>query len=173
MNGANESSVFCGGLGTRLREFTDTIPKPMVNIGDQPILWHLMKYYAHFGTTNSFFALVTRRPDKAVHFMNLPPSTSNDLKPSGLADVLHFVNDDNTEWKITFADTGANTNIGQRLLAVKDYLGDDDTFLANYSDGLSDLPARRLPGTFSHKEQDRQFCLCTSKAQLSYCGGRK
>jgi len=131
---------FCGGLGTRLREYTDTIPKPMVNIGDQPILWHLMKYYAHFGHNEFILCLGYKGDLIKQHFMNLPPSASNNLKLSGLADVIHVVNDDDTEWKITFADTGANTNIGQRLLAVRDHLGDDDTFLANYSDGLSDLP---------------------------------
>ena len=154
---------FCGGLGTRLREFTDTIPKPMVNIGDQPILWHLMKYYAHFGHNEFILCLGYKGDLIKQYFMNLPPSTSNDLKPSGLADVLHFVNDDNTEWKITCADTGANTNIGQRLLAVKDYLGDDDTFLANYSDGLSDLPLGDYLEHFHTKNKIASFVCVRPK----------
>lgn len=132
--------LFCGGLGTRLREYTETIPKPLVTIGDQPILWHLMKYYAHFGHTEFILCLGYKSKLIRQYFTDLVESKLNNFTFSTEGNVLHLSNCEATNWKITFAETGDNNNIGQRLKAVKPYLGDDEIFLANYSDGLSDLP---------------------------------
>jgi len=132
--------LFCGGLGTRLREHTETIPKPMVNIGYRPIIWHLMKYYAHFGHTEFILCLGYRGDLIRQYFIDYAEWLSNDFELSGSSREIHLYNRDIADWKITFADTGAHANIGERLSAVRHYLGDDACFLANYSDGLSDLP---------------------------------
>jgi glucose-1-phosphate cytidylyltransferase len=132
--------LFCGGLGTRLREHSETIPKPLVNIGARPIIWHLMRYYAHYGHKHFILCLGYRGDLVRDYFLNYRETLSNDftLSESGRKIELHASDID--DWTITFVDTGLNSNIGQRLLRVRKYLEDEDTFLANYSDGLSDLP---------------------------------
>jgi glucose-1-phosphate cytidylyltransferase len=131
--------LFCGGFGTRLREHSDTVPKPMVNIGARPILWHLMRYYAHFGHTQFILCLGDRGEVIKQYFLNYDECLSNDFVLSRGGQELRLYKRDIDAWEITFADTGLQSNIGQRLRAVEHYLGGDDVFLANYSDGLSDL----------------------------------
>ncbi len=131
--------LFCGGLGTRLREYSDTVPKPMVNIGQRPIIWHLMKYYAHFGHTEFILCLGYRGEVIKQYFLNYDECLSNDFRLTG-GNRVELYGRDIDNWKITFADTGLHSNIGQRLKAVQRYIADDDVFLANYSDGLTDLP---------------------------------
>jgi glucose-1-phosphate cytidylyltransferase len=132
--------LFCGGLGTRLREHSDTIPKPLVSIGPRPVLWHLMRYYAHYGHTEFVLALGYRGDMVREYFLNYSEAMSNDftLSESGTKVELH--NRDLDNWRITFVDTGLHSNIGQRLLRVRKYLEGEPVFLANYADGLSDLP---------------------------------
>jgi len=129
--------LFCGGLGTRLREYSETIPKPMANIGYRPILWHLMKYYAHFGHTEFILCLGYRGDLIKQYFLDYNECLSNDFELSGGGKHVRLYGRDIDQWKITFADTGLHSNIGQRLKAVQRYLGDDPIFLANYSDGLA------------------------------------
>jgi glucose-1-phosphate cytidylyltransferase len=145
--------LFCGGLGTRLREYSETIPKPMVNIGSRPIMWHLMKYYAHYGHTDFILCLGYRGDLIKEYFLNYDECLSNDFVLSDGGRRIKLYNRDIEGWTITFADTGLHTNIGQRLKAVEKYLEDDDIFLANYSDGLSDLP---LPEYLARFEQSRK-----------------
>lgn len=132
--------LFCGGQGTRLREHGDTIPKPLVNIGFRPLIWHLMRYYAYFGHTEFILALGYRGDMIREYFLNYSEAMSNDftLSEGGRKIELHSQDLDN--WRITFVDTGLHSNIGQRLLRVKDQLQGESEFLANYSDGLSSLP---------------------------------
>lgn len=131
--------LFCGGLGTRLREHSETVPKPMVEVGSQPILWHLMKYYAHFGHTDFILCLGYRGDYIKRYFIEYSEWMSNDFRmgPGGTVEIMN--DDDVSSWSITFADTGLAANIGERLVAVRHLLGDDEMFLANYSDGLTDL----------------------------------
>jgi glucose-1-phosphate cytidylyltransferase len=139
--------LFCGGLGTRLREHSDTIPKPLVNIGFRPILWHLMRYYAHYGHTEFILALGYRGDMVRKYFLEYDDCMSNDFTLSGDGQrTLHSRDMDN--WSITFVDTGLHSNIGQRLLRVRQYLEKDQEFLANYADGLSDLPLNELIDDF-------------------------
>lgn len=149
--------LFCGGLGTRLREHSETVPKPMVNIGYRPILWQLMKYYAHFGHSEFILCLGYRGDLIKQYFINYAEWLSNDFQLSGSAAEMHLYNRDIADWKITFADTGAHASIGQRLSAVRHYLGDDATFLANYSDGLSDLPLADYLEHFRHDDKIASF----------------
>ncbi len=132
--------LFCGGLGMRLREYSERIPKPMVTIGYRPILWHVMKYYAHFGHKDFILCLGHGADAIKNYFLNYDECLSNDFVLSQGGRELRLLNSDIQDWKITFADTGANANIGQRLKAVEPYLQGEQEFLANYSDGLSDLP---------------------------------
>jgi glucose-1-phosphate cytidylyltransferase len=149
--------LFCGGLGTRLREYSETIPKPMVNIGYRPILWHLMKYYAHFGHTEFILCLGYRGDMIKRYFLDYDECLSNDFQLAGGRKDITLYGRDTDDWKITFADTGLHANIGQRLRAVQRYLGDDPVFLANYSDGLTDLPLTRYLEHFHAQDRIASF----------------
>jgi glucose-1-phosphate cytidylyltransferase len=131
--------LFCGGLGTRLREFTGDIPKPMVKIGYRPILWHLMKYYAHYGHKDFVLCLGYKADVIKQFFLEYEEWISNDFTLSRGGKELRLENSDIVDWNITFVDTGLRANIGQRLVAARKYVQDDEIFLANYSDGLTDM----------------------------------
>ncbi len=135
--------LFCGGLGTRLREQSDTVPKSLVNVGYRPIVWHLMKYYAHFGHTDFILCLGYRGDMIREYFLNYNEALTNDFTLSGGGKRVDLHARDLDNWRITFVDTGLHSNIAQRLLRARRYLGDDEMFLANYSDGLSSLPLDR------------------------------
>jgi glucose-1-phosphate cytidylyltransferase len=135
--------LFCGGLGTRLREHSDTIPKPLVTVGYRPILWHLMRYYAHFGHKDFILCLGYRGDLIRDYFLKYDEAMTNDTTLSNLGgpkSTVRVHSRDTEGWNITFVDTGLHSNIGQRLLRVRKYLEGDTMFLANYADGLSDLP---------------------------------
>jgi len=123
-----------------LREFSDTIPKPMVPIGYRPILWYIMKYYAHYGHKDFILCLGHQADEIKNYFVNYNEYVSNDFVFTKGGAKLDLLNTDIDDWKITFADTGVNSNIGERLRAVEKYLDGEDVFLANYADGLTDLP---------------------------------
>jgi glucose-1-phosphate cytidylyltransferase len=156
--------LFCGGLGTRLREYSETVPKPMVNIGYRPIIWHLMKYYAHFGHTEFILCLGYRGDLIKQYFINYDEWLSNDFQLMGSAKDIHLYNRDIADWKITFADTGLHSNVGQRLKAVQHYLQNDAAFLANYGDGLSDLPFGEYLTHFHRQDKIASF-VCVRPSQ--------
>jgi glucose-1-phosphate cytidylyltransferase len=156
--------LFCGGLGTRLREHSETVPKPMVNIGPRPIVWHLMKYYAHFGHTEFILCLGYRGDLIKQYFLNYDECVSNDFQLTGGSKDVRLYGRDIDGWKITFADTGLNANIGERLKSVERYLEDDPVFLANYSDGLSDLPLDDYLEHFRMQDKIASF-LCVRPSQ--------
>jgi glucose-1-phosphate cytidylyltransferase len=153
--------LFCGGFGTRLREHSDVIPKPLVDVGYRPIIWHLMKYYAHFGHTDFILCLGYRGDLIKEYFVNYREWLSNNFTLSDGGERIDLHNTDISDWNISFIDTGLSANIGQRLLAVRTYVESDDMFLANYSDGLSDLP---LDAQIEH--------LRTSRAVVSFAAVR-
>jgi glucose-1-phosphate cytidylyltransferase len=157
--------LFCGGLGMRLRDYSETIPKPMVTIGYRPILWHVMKYYAHYGHKDFILCLGYRADAVKNYFLDYNECASNDFVLSGGGKVELF-NSDIQDWRITFADTGTNSNIGQRLKAVERYLEGEEEFLANYSDGLSDLALPQQLAHFRQQEKIASF-LCV-RPNLSY-----
>ncbi len=131
--------LFCGGLGTRLREYTGEIPKPMVKLGYRPILWHLMKYYAHYGHKDFVLCLGYKADVIKEFFLHYEEWISNDFTLSRGGRELTLENNDIDDWKITFVDTGLTANVGERLVAVRKYVEDEEIFLANYADGLTDL----------------------------------
>ncbi len=140
--------LFCGGLGLRMRESeSDRTPKPMIQIGNRPILLHLMKYYAHFGYSDFILCLGYKAEVIKEYFLNYKEALLNDFVLSNGGGTIELLATDIKNWRITFIDTGIHSNVGQRLKAVQPYIGDDEFFLANYSDGLTDLC---LPEMVSH-----------------------
>ncbi len=131
--------LFCGGLGTRLREYSDTIPKPMVNIGYRPIIWHVMKYYAHYGHKDFILCLGYRGDVIKDYFLKYDECLSNDFMLIRGGREVKLYNSDISEWNISFVDTGLHSNVGQRLKAIEPYLDGEETFFANYSDGVADF----------------------------------
>jgi glucose-1-phosphate cytidylyltransferase len=129
--------LFCGGLGTRLGGPTDDTPKPMVKIGYRPILWHVMKYYAHYGHKDFILCLGYKADTIKHYFLNYEETHSNNFTMARGQVALE--SSDLDDWKITFVDTGLKANVGQRLKAVQPYLEGEEMFLANYSDGLTDM----------------------------------
>ncbi len=132
--------LFCGGLGTRLREHSETIPKSLVTVGYRPIIWHLMRYYAHYGHKDFVLALGYRGEMIREYFLNYQECMTNDFVLSGGGRNVELMTSDISDWRITFVDTGLHSNLGQRLLRVRKYLLDEPMFLANYSDGITDMP---------------------------------
>ena len=132
--------LFCGGLGTRLREGADGVPKPMVTIGYRPALWHVMKYYAHFGHKDFILCLGYRADLIKTYFLNYSECISNDFVLSNGGKNVELLRSDLEGWNITFVDTGLHSNVNERLKAVRRFVEDEPMFLANYSDGFSDLP---------------------------------
>jgi glucose-1-phosphate cytidylyltransferase len=131
--------LFCGGLGMRLRDYSETIPKPMVQIGYRPLIWWVMKYYAHFGYRDFILCLGYKGDVIKEYFLNYDECRSNDFVLSQGGRRVEPLQKDIEDWRITFVDTGINANIGERLMAVEPFLRDEEIFLANYSDGLSDF----------------------------------
>jgi len=158
--------LFCGGFGMRLREFSESIPKPMVNIGYRPILWHVMKYYAHFGHKDFILCLGWKADVIKQYFLNYDECVSNDFVLSSGGDVINLINSDIHDWTITFVDTGTSSNIGQRLKRVEYLLQGEETFLANYTDGLSDL---HLPDLIDfHKKQGAMASFLSVRPSQSF-----
>jgi len=132
--------LFCGGLGTRIRDHSGDLPKPMVKIGYRPILWHIMKYYAHYGHKDFILCLGYKANAIKDFFLKYDQCVTSDFTLSNGRKQLHATESDISDWNITFVDTGLKSNLGQRLKAVEKYLEDDEYFLANYADALTDMP---------------------------------
>lgn len=136
--------LFCGGLGMRMREGAGSAPKPMAMIGDRPLLWHVMRYYAHFGHTEFILCLGYGAAAVKEFFLRYDETLSNDftLDVGGRDVRLHSA--DIVDWKITFLDTGLHATIGERLLRVREHVADEPVFLANYADTLTDAPLPQM-----------------------------
>ena len=145
--------LFCGGQGLRLRDYSDNVPKPMVPIGYRPIIWHLMKYYAHYGHKDFILCLGHKADVIKDYFLHYDECVTNDFVLRGGKRDPQLLSTDIDSWSITFVDTGIESNIGQRLCAVKDHLAGEEVFLANYADNLTDAS---LPAMIEHaKRQDK------------------
>lgn len=148
--------LFCGGMGLRLREFAEATPKPMVPIGPRPIIWHLMKYYAHYGHKDFILCLGWQGQAVKEYFLNYNECVSNDFVLRQ-GDKVHLMRSDISDWTITFVDTGLNANLAQRLTAVRSYLEGEECFLANYADGLTDLHLPALIDQFHQSDSIATF----------------
>ena len=156
--------LFCGGQGLRIRDYSETIPKPMVPIGQQPILWHLMKYYAHFGHKDFILGLGWKGHVIREYFLNHNECLSNDFVLRTNGRKVELLQRDIDDWTITFVDTGQTANIGQRFKAVEKYLEGEEMFLANYTDVLTDV---NLPDLveFARRQRATATFLCVRTRQ--------
>lgn len=149
--------LFCGGAGMRLRGYSEDVPKPMVTIGSRPVLWHVMKYYAHFGHKDFILCLGYQANAIKNYFLEYEESVSNDFVFSQGGRKLEFTQRDIDDWRITFVDTGLRSTIADRLRLVEPHLKGEEMFLANYSDGLTDFPLPRMIEEFSHRNSYAAF----------------
>ena len=151
--------LFCGGYGMRLREYSESIPKPMVPVGYRPMLWHVMKYYAHFGHKDFILCLGWKANVIKEYFLNYDECVSNDFVLTSGGGAVRLLSSDIQDWNITFVDTGVSSNIGQRLKRVQPLLEGEETFLANYTDGLCDL---HLPTLVNFHQRQRAIATFAS-----------
>jgi len=140
--------IFCGGLGMRLREYSESIPKPMVPVGYRPILWHVMRYYAHFGHTDFILCLGYGAAAVKDYFLHYDETQSNDFTLTAGSRDIEMHRTDIHDWKISFIDTGLHSSIGERLMRVRALVENEDIFLANYADTLTDAPLDELVARF-------------------------
>lgn len=130
--------LFCGGLGMRMRDGVTNAPKPMAMIGDRPLMWHVMRYYAHFGHTDFVLCLGYGASVVKDFFLNYDETKSNDFVLEGGAREVKLFRTDISDWRITFVDTGLNSAIGERLRRVRRFVDGEPMFLANYADVFTD-----------------------------------
>ncbi len=141
-------ALFCGGRGLRMLEASRTIPKPMVPIGSRPVLWHIMKYYAHFGHRDFVLCLGHRAEAIKEYFLNYEEALTNDFVISNGGSDIQLLERDISDWTIALADTGARSLLGERLRRVRGLMGDDEYLLANYGDVLTDAPLNAMIDEF-------------------------
>ncbi len=160
--------VLCGGLGTRLREETEFRPKPMVEIGGRPILWHIMKMYAHYGMREFVLCLGYRGNMIKDYFLNYE-AMNNDFRISlGCKSHIEFMGaHQEQDFTVTLADTGLETMTGGRLQRVARYVADDETFLLTYGDGLSDV---HIPSLIDFHKKHGKIATVTSVPPISRFG---
>src|SRR5215813_8154001 len=149
--------IFCGGMGLRLREYSENVPKPLVPIGDAPVMWHLMKYYTHYGQNEFILCLGDKAESIKRFFLNYNEALSRDFVLSKGGQNVQLLGTDFSNWRITFVDTGANSLVGERLLRVRDHLRGEEVFLANYVDGLSDVDLPKVIERF--KKSGKTACF--------------
>ena len=144
--------LFCGGLGMRMRDGVNSGPKPMAMVGERPLLWHVMRYYAHFGHTDFVLCLGYGASYVKDFFLNYDETRSNDFVLANGARDVQLFSTDISDWRITFVDTGLNSPIGERLRRARRFVEGEAMFIANYADVLTDAP---LPDIIKRFEQSR------------------
>lgn len=162
-------AILCGGKGTRLQEKTESIPKPLIEIGGRPILWHIMKLYSFYGF-NDFVLLLGYKGEKIKEYFvdgdrwrrhNFTLTTAPGSEPK-----FEYLHQDSEEWRITFVDTGLETNTGGRIKKAAPYI-DGDTFMATYGDGVADIDLLAL--LRNHRQHGRAATV-TAVTPLSQFG---
>jgi len=138
-----QTVILCGGIGYRLKEETEFKPKPMVEVGGRPILWHIMKIYAHWGFNNFIIALGYRGNQIIDYFVNKKFYDGNFTLNTSKGRVKHHKNNQNDHFKITFVDTGQESLTGERVRRLKKHIKHDE-FMVTYGDGLADIDLSAL-----------------------------
>jgi glucose-1-phosphate cytidylyltransferase len=151
--------ILCGGLGTRFREETEFRPKPMTEIGGKPLLWHIMKIYAHYGFNEFILCLGYKGNMIKEYFLNYA-ALNNDftIEIGNHSHIQEHSNHNEKDWKITLVDTGQDTMTGGRLKRVQKYIG-NETFMMTYGDGIADINIKKL--VKFHKSH-RKFATVTA-----------
>lgn len=158
--------LFCDGPRTGIREFSEGMPRCMDTIGYQPVLWHLMKYYAHYGHRDFVLCLGHKGEVIKDYFVKREIYISHDFVLSG--GYVNGLRRDSDEWNITFVDTGTASNTAQRLLAIKKYVEQEDFFLANYSDALTDVYLPDLIEKFKRQNKVAQIMVAKSSGNVHF-----
>jgi glucose-1-phosphate cytidylyltransferase len=158
--------LFCGGLGTRIREYSESIPKPMVPIGQHPILWHVMQYYSQYGHREFILCLGYKANVIKDYFLSYNQTALSDCVVSNFGKKVEILGEPLPDWRVSLVDTGTWRNIGERLLAVRNYVEGEDIFLANYSDGLTDAPLGDMIDRF--KRSDKIGCFVAVHPPISF-----
>jgi glucose-1-phosphate cytidylyltransferase len=136
--------ILCGGFGTRIRDVADNIPKPMIPIGRNPILWHIMKYYASYGHKDFILCLGYKGQVIKDFFLNYEAHTKDFTIELGRTGAIQYHTDhDESDWRVTLADTGLEAMTGARIAKVRKYIGDED-FMLTYGDGVGDIDLEQL-----------------------------
>ena len=157
--------ILAGGFGSRLSEETDIRPKPMVEIGGKPIIWHIMKYYSHYGI-NEFYILCGYKSsilkNYFYNYLNNNSDFSIDLRNNSIKYLIKKAE----PWKVTLLDTGEHTMTGGRLNRVKEYIDEDENFCMTYGDGLSTVNIEEL--IKFHKSHNKKVTMTTVLPQGKY-----
>jgi glucose-1-phosphate cytidylyltransferase len=157
--------ILAGGFGTRLSEKTERIPKPLVDVGDRPILWHIMKSYAHYGHKDFIICLGYKGymiKEWFSHYFIHNSDITIDLKTNNVK--VHNCHED--DWKVSLIDTGLYTGTGGRLKRIREYLDEKEPFLATYGDGVSNVNINEL--IRFHKNQQKLITLTAVKPKGRY-----
>jgi len=158
--------LFCGGLGMRIREYSESIPKPMVPIAHQPILWHVMQYYSQYGHRDFILCLGYKANVIKDYFLHYKQTASSDCVISEFGKKIEILGEAPPDWRVSLVDTGTWRNIGERLVAVRHLVEDEEIFLANYSDGLSDAPLNMMIDMF--KKSGKIGCFIAIHPPISF-----
>ncbi len=158
--------LFCGGLGTRIREYSESIPKPMIPVGNQPILWHIMNYYSQFGHDDFVLCLGYKANTIKEFFLNYKPHYYADCVISKYSSNVELLGEQKDDWRVTLIDTGIWRKIGQRLWLAREHVKGEEMFLANYSDGLCDVNLDEMVDAF--KKSGKIACFLAIRPPLTY-----
>ena len=158
--------LFCGGLGTRIREYSENIPKPMIPVGHQPILWHVMQYYSQYGHRDFVLCLGYKANVIKDFFLGYRPQAFADCIVSGYGEHVELLGEPEEDWRVTLLDTGIWRNIGQRLWAVREHVENEEIFMANYSDGLTNVDLGDMVERF--KKSGKLACFLAIRPPLTY-----
>ena len=156
--------ILAGGFGTRLSEYTDSIPKPMVTIGGRPILWHIMKTYAHFGHKDFYLALGYKAEVIKEYFLNYH-SLNSDFTVDLSSGIVEPHQIDDSDWKVTLVNTGLKTMTGGRIKRLQQFVG-DQPFMLTYGDGVADIDIDEL--LRFHKSHGKMVTLTTVRPSARF-----
>jgi len=158
--------LFCGGLGTRIRDYSESVPKPMIPVGHQPILWHVMQYYAHYGHRDFILCLGYKANVIKDYFLNYRPTATRDFIISDYGQKIELLGEADDDWRATLIDTGIWRNVGSRLYSVRHLVQDEEIFCCNYSDGLTDAPLPAMLDFFL--ASGKTACFLAVQPSFSY-----
>lgn len=158
--------LFCGGLGTRIREYGENTPKPMIPIGNQPILWHVMNYYSRYGHRDFILCLGYKSSVIKEFFLSYRPHAYADCVVTGFGRKVELLGQPEADWRVTLIDSGIWRNIGERLWSVRDQVKDEEIFLANYSDGLTNVDLDDMVDRF--RKSGKVACFLATRPPLTY-----
>jgi glucose-1-phosphate cytidylyltransferase len=157
--------LLCGGSGMKPKVNSAHVPKAMVPIGVRPVIWNIMKYYAHYGHKEFILCLGQNGEMIKDYFLNYNKQNSNDPGLVKLNRNLELPVRDMEDWTLTFLDTGIRSDLSTRLLAAKEYIAGEDMFLANYCDGLTDLPLPAMINWFAELNDKTAAFMCHQPTQ--------